>query len=190
MNRVQYIRKRIRGKVLDVGYYACTLHQEVLAAAGKENVIGIDTEGPNQPPQYIKGSAEKMPFEENTFDTLIAGELIEHLKAPENFIKEAHRVLKAGGEMLITTPNKDSLMNRIFHNNIAPLHFSLFDTKLLRGLLERNGFEIIDFSYLPYTMESSEGSSKPWSFPFRRAISVVLPKKLKEEMLVTTRKKV
>ena len=34
------------------------------------------------------------PVIEQNNDTLIAGEVIEHLKKPEHFIKEANRVLK------------------------------------------------------------------------------------------------
>ena len=179
MDRVEYIRKRIKGKVLDVGYYACTLHEVVLKKGGRENVFGIDTECPKETKYYKKASAEKIPFKSNEFDTLIAGELVEHLKKPELFIREANRVLKKGGQMVITTPNRDSLMNRIFHNNIAPLHFTLFNTQDLTKMLEKNGFEIEDFSYLPYTIESAEGSTKPWSFPFRKAIRYVLPNKIR-----------
>ena len=190
MNRVEYIKKRLNGKVLDVGYYACTLHEEVLKTAGKENVYGIDTETKKETKHYKKGSAEgRMPFSANEFDTLLAGELVEHLKNPEKFIKEANRVLKKGGKIIITTPNKDSLVNRIFHNNEAPLHFSLFNTKTLTKSLNKNGFEVEDYTYLSYTRESSEGSNNPWSFPLREAISLILPKKLREELVVTARKK-
>jgi len=189
MDRVEYIKKRISGKVLDVGYYACTLHEEVLKTGGRENVFGIDTECPQETNYYKKASAENIPFNANEFDTLIAGELVEHLATPELFIKEANRVLKQGGRMVITTPNRGSLMHKIFHNNNAPLHLSLLNIKDLTELLEKNGFEIEDFSCMPYTIESSEGSSKPWSFPFRKAINYFLPKALREEMVVTAKKK-
>jgi len=190
MNRVEYIKKRLRGKILDVGYYACTLHEEVLKTAGKENVYGVDTETIKETKHYKKGSAEKkMPFAANEFDTLLAGELIEHLKTPEKFLKEANRVLKKGGKIILTTPNKDSLMNKLFHNNEAPLHFSLFNTQTLTKILNKNGFEVEDFTYLPYTIESSQGSNNPWSFPLREGISHILPKKLREELVVTARKK-
>ncbi len=190
MNRVKYIKKRLNGKILDVGYYACTLHEEVLKSAGKENVYGIDTETKRETKHYKKGSAEERTlFPANEFDTILAGELIEHLKKPEKFLKEANRLLKKGGKIIITTPNKDSLMNKVFHNNEAPLHFSLFNTQTLTKILNKTGFEVEDFTYLPYTIESSEGSNNPWSFPIRQAISIILPKKFREELIVTARKK-
>jgi SAM-dependent methyltransferase len=189
MNRVEYIKRRLRGKILDAGYYACTLHEEILGEGGKEYVYGLDTETKKETKHYKRGSVEnKFPFNSNEFDTIIAGELIEHLHFPEKFLKEANRVLKKGGILIITTPNSESLINKIFHNNEAPLHFTLFNTKTLTGLLKRNGFEIQDFSYMPYTIESSGGSRKPWSFPIRKIISFFLPKQLKEELVVTAKK--
>jgi 2-polyprenyl-3-methyl-5-hydroxy-6-metoxy-1,4-benzoquinol methylase len=188
MNRVQYITSRLNGKILDVGYYACTLHGEILRTAGKENVFGVDTELKKETPNYKKASAEKIPFQTQSFDTIIAGELIEHLKKPELFIKEANRLLKKDGKLIITTPNKESLLNKIFHNNETKIHLSLFSYSELENLLKKNNFEVIDFSPMPYTFESSEGSSNKWSFLPRKLISIFLPKKLQEEIVLTARK--
>jgi 2-polyprenyl-3-methyl-5-hydroxy-6-metoxy-1,4-benzoquinol methylase len=189
MGRVNYIKKRCTGKILDVGYYACTLHEEVLKAGGEKNVFGIDTETKNNTKHYKKATAEKIPFKANMFDTLIAGELVEHLKNPKNFVKEAWRVLKKGGALVLTTPNRGSLINRIFHNNETPIHFSLFTWPELRSLLEKTGFEVADYSAMAYDIESSGGSAKPWSFKIRGLSDFVLPKSLREELVVTVRKK-
>jgi len=189
MNRVEYILDKLNGKILDVGYYACTLHEEILKKHGKENIFGIDTETKKDTQYYKKATAEKIPFQANTFDTLIAGELVEHLKQPEKFITEANRVLKKGGIMIITTPNRGSLINKIFHNNETPIHFSLFTWKELEKLLEKNGFEVVDYSAMAYNIESSEGSANPWSFKVRKLSDYFLLKSLREELVVTVRKK-
>jgi len=188
MDRVEYITSRIRGCVLDVGYYACSLHKEIIKAHGAINVYGVDTETKKENTYYKRASAEKIPFPNKKFDSIVAGELIEHLKNPEKFIKEANRILKKNGKLIITTPNKDSLMNKIFHNNETKIHLSLFNYDELKRMLKENEFEIIDFSPMPYTIESSEGSSNKWSFFPRKIISMVLPKKLKEEIVLTARK--
>jgi 2-polyprenyl-3-methyl-5-hydroxy-6-metoxy-1,4-benzoquinol methylase len=41
----------------------------------------------------------------DTFDTIIAGELIEHIENPGAFLSNMRRHLTADGELLITTPN-------------------------------------------------------------------------------------
>lgn len=51
--------------------------------------------------------AEKLPFDEESFDTVILHEAIYYLKRPEVFIQEAHRVLRSGGTLIIGTVNKN-----------------------------------------------------------------------------------
>lgn len=44
-------------------------------------------------------------FEDNSFDTAISCETIEHVTNPKRAIKELYRVLKPGGRLLLTCPN-------------------------------------------------------------------------------------
>ena len=192
MTRVEYILNKLNGKVLDVGYFACTLHQEILKKQGRDNVYGFDIELEKNANKkyYKKGSAEeKLPYNSNEFDTLLAGELIEHLKKPKKFVKEANRILKKNGLLIITTPNRGSLINRIFHNNETPIHFSLFTWHELKMLLITNGFEVVDYWAMSYDLESSEGTNNPWSFKIRSLSDYFLPKSLREELVITVKKK-
>jgi len=54
----------------------------------------------------IVGSVLEMPFEDNTFDIVVSSEVIEHVTEPATAIYEMHRVLKPGGALVLTTPNK------------------------------------------------------------------------------------
>lgn len=47
----------------------------------------------------------QLPFENESFDFISSLEIIEHLTSPVHMLKEALRVLKPGGKILITTPN-------------------------------------------------------------------------------------
>jgi len=47
-----------------------------------------------------------IPFDNNTFDITILFQVIEHIKKDINFIAQLHRVLKQGGRLFLTTPNK------------------------------------------------------------------------------------
>jgi len=55
------------------------------------------------PMAHILGNAEKLPFKENSFDLLLNISAIDHLEDYEKFIDEAFRVLKNGGEFLISS---------------------------------------------------------------------------------------
>jgi SAM-dependent methyltransferase len=56
---------------------------------------------------------EKIPFPDNAFDILYAGEVIEHLVDTDAFMVEVRRVLKKDGLLIITTPNLGCWLNRI-----------------------------------------------------------------------------
>ena len=62
---------------------------------------------------FIQGDAQALPFEDKSFDIVIAKEAIEHLPSQKKALDEWYRVLRPGGELLLTTPNRDSLHLRI-----------------------------------------------------------------------------
>lgn len=53
----------------------------------------------------VAGDAERLSFASNTFDVLIASELMEHLWNPQSFVEEAYRVLKANSYLIVSTPD-------------------------------------------------------------------------------------
>jgi ubiquinone/menaquinone biosynthesis C-methylase UbiE len=54
-----------------------------------------------------------LPFKNNSFDCIIASELLEHLNQPKTFFKEVARVLRKRGVLVLTTPNFDNLAYKI-----------------------------------------------------------------------------
>ncbi|MBT3720052.1 class I SAM-dependent methyltransferase [archaeon] len=90
-----------KGSVLDIG---CLRPNPFL-----KNAIGMDILNVPKHKNYksiIKGDAsKKIPLKDNSIDNIIAGEIIEHLENPMNFVKECYRVLKQNGLLILTTPN-------------------------------------------------------------------------------------
>ncbi len=187
--RVSFVLENLSGKILDIGFAACSLHEKIMQRFPQKDVFGVDIESVPDNPNYRQGSAEKIPFESAFFDSLLAGELIEHLKKPELFVREANRVLKKNGKMIITTPNRNSMVNRLTRSYYAPLHFSLFSVPELRRLLEKNGFSVEQLFCLPYNEESSPGSRHKWFYAVRKTLHFFLPISLQEEIVLLARKK-
>lgn len=102
-------------------------------------VFGIDAAGKSLEIARKRGIITKkcdvsnpLPFENNHFDFVYAGEIIEHIFDTKSFLKEIHRVLKPGGYLILTTPNLARLDDRIKFifgktpRQIAPLHPYLY----------------------------------------------------------------
>ena len=53
-----------------------------------------------------KADARSLPFPSEAFDCVVLADVIEHIDAPDEVMNEAHRVLRRGGQILVTTPRK------------------------------------------------------------------------------------
>jgi ubiquinone/menaquinone biosynthesis C-methylase UbiE len=56
--------------------------------------------------RFLHGDARQLPFRDNSFDVLCCFQVLEHLEDGPAFLFEAKRVLKPGGRLLLTTPNR------------------------------------------------------------------------------------
>lgn len=52
------------------------------------------------------GDVTALPFRDGSFDVVGSFQVIEHLERPERFLGEAARVLRPGGRLLLSTPNR------------------------------------------------------------------------------------
>jgi ubiquinone/menaquinone biosynthesis C-methylase UbiE len=94
---------------------------------------------------------EFLPFTDNSFDCILISEVIEHLAAPQVSLREAVRVLRPGGRLLVTTPNYRSFWPvmewAVDRLNMAPKmageqHISRFHAASLRNMLVQLGLTL------------------------------------------------
>jgi 2-polyprenyl-3-methyl-5-hydroxy-6-metoxy-1,4-benzoquinol methylase len=87
------------------------------------------------------GSLEDAPFEEASFDAITMNHVIEHVANPIGFVSMAARFLKPGRQMVIVTPNIQSLGSRFFKKGWYPLdpprHLVIFSPQSLKMCLEK-----------------------------------------------------
>ena len=70
-------------------------------------------------------------IEDNSFDTIVSFQVIEHIKNDELFIEEIYRILKPGGKALISTPNIKMTLTR------NPWHIREYTSRQLQELAKK-----------------------------------------------------
>ncbi len=96
-------------RLLDAG---CGRHLEFSKEFSDDvQVVGIDLEPAldthnDCSPYGVRGDLEQLPFPENSFDLVISRSVVEHLSNPGRVFGEFHRILKPGGKVILSTPNK------------------------------------------------------------------------------------
>lgn len=96
--------------------------------------------------EIVQGTALEMPFEDGTFDRIIAAEVLEHIPEDMTAMREIFRVLKPGGTAAITVPS--FLPERICwaldedYHTAPGGHVRIYTLAELSAKLKSTGFEI------------------------------------------------
>jgi len=84
---------------------------------------------------------ESLPFENESFDVVVAAELLEHVRDPAALMGEIRRVLRPGGTFVGSVPNGYRLKSRLLFlagrpPEDDPTHLHLYSPAMLLQLLE------------------------------------------------------
>jgi len=98
----------MHGRLLDAGCGKMPYKRHIMENSAVSEYVGLDIEtalvyDETVQPDYTWDGVV-MPFEDDSFDTCIAIEVLEHCPEPEVFLGEVHRVLKPGSAVFFTTP--------------------------------------------------------------------------------------
>lgn len=84
------------------------------------------------------GDAHDMPWEDDTFDLIVARHMLEHSVSPLTVLIEANRTLKPGGDLIICVPGIESEWVVKWED-----HFSVLSKVMWEKLFADAGFEIV-----------------------------------------------
>jgi SAM-dependent methyltransferase len=146
---IRLSRGYIGTKVLDAGAGSGALIDLI------PNAMGLDLAAKH--PKIIKGDISSMPFEKDSFNTVFATEILEHLdeETQSKGLDEIYRVLSREGHFIITVPyNEDLNQDTVFCPKCGASfhrwgHIQVFDEKRMKEILKKRGFEIIKMRILP-----------------------------------------
>lgn len=189
--KVLQIAAKLGGKrFLDIGCGDGSFTLLLKEALKAEKAIGIEISPEANGALREKGieayqldiDEEQFPFDNDSFDIVYGGEIIEHLFNPDHLLDEIHRILKPGGKCIITTPNLAGWPNRLslllgyqpFATSVSPEHegvgklmlkgdegqwghIRVFTTRALKELLKIHSFKI--FSVAGCTVSINTASS-------------------------------
>ena len=121
----QFLKERV--KVLDAacgsGYGTEILSERAFEVSG----VDLSEHGLNYANAHHKKFNNKFlladlqnpfPFESGYFDMVVSFETLEHVVGQEDVIKEFYRVIRPGGLMVISTPDRDTFINKNIPENI------------------------------------------------------------------------
>jgi SAM-dependent methyltransferase len=180
LRQVRRLLSGVRGRVADVGS-----GYSLVAMAGPWpfRLYGCDrdldaarTMSQRDGASCVVAAAEAVPFRAGTFDAVFAGEIIEHLPHRQDALAAWVSLLRPGGRLVLTTPNRRHLLTRArgYEAVQNPEHLYEYTPAELHREIEASGARV----------ERMEGLALPFPvwIPGRgwRDLSHVLPHRLRQ----------
>lgn len=177
---IEYLDIQPREKILDMGcgegFYSMIFDQlydcEVIAVDYDPEILSLAKKwlGGSSRVTVEQGDITNLRFPDNYFDKIVCTEVLEHVEDDKTAIKELFRVLRPGGVVAITVPNKNypllwDPLNKIRESlglgHFSPMsgfwggiwakdHKRLYLPQDLKNLVEKAGFQLQDLRVLTH----------------------------------------
>jgi 2-polyprenyl-3-methyl-5-hydroxy-6-metoxy-1,4-benzoquinol methylase len=157
-----YLRYRIlmdllpaaRGTVLDVGcgdgYLDFLLHKGGCTPIGLDlSTSRLEKARRGQVHEFraVQSNCYSLPLAENSCDTIIYSEILEHLEKPQEAIRSGARILKPGGRLIVSVPHAqdapDVVCPHCMRQFNAAGHVQHFQSADLQAIIESTGLKTL-----------------------------------------------
>jgi SAM-dependent methyltransferase len=139
LRRYEWAATMATGDILDAacgtGYGSALLSISGRVTGIDADVEAVEYAAARSPGTFIAGTLPELPFEDASFDAVVSFETIEHVADAPGLLKGFRRILRPGGKLLLSTPN------RVRPGAVSnPFHVREYDFQELRDLLMESGF--------------------------------------------------
>ncbi len=151
-DRVKAIRTFAGDKVLDVG---CGSGAYVLSLANQKDIYGVDYQTfdswAERPERFKVAMGDELPYANDSFDTLLSFETLEHLPDPMKALREYYRVTR--DNLILTVPNCTitpamKRSNMLYSHWEDRTHVQFFTLDSIRAHVEAAGFRVREARYI------------------------------------------
>ncbi|MFF3762768.1 class I SAM-dependent methyltransferase [Streptomyces sp. NPDC001922] len=164
--------------VLDIGCGDGSAAATAARVLAGHRIVGVDwsqdalRRAAPRIPRVVRGelTGGGLPFASAGADAVLFSEVIEHLVDPDSALEELHRVLRPGGDLLLSTPNLAAWYNRgLLLAGVQPVfsevslrrihgrpgrqvvgHLRLCTARALTGFVAASGFEVVRVAGAPF----------------------------------------
>ena len=116
-----------------------------------------------------------LPYDEDSFNFIFHKSLLEHLGAPEHFMKESHRILKPGGMLISLVPDWESNYKIYFDDHTHRTPFTQISLTNIYHICDFTNVNVFKFRQLPIV----------WKYPalniFCASIAPFVPVRTKQK---------
>ena len=150
-----------RGKILNIGCGYNTFlvklqdkGYDVTAIDINENIVefsrsklGIEKVYNTRIEDFIAG------YKSEKFDVIIFFELLEHLEEPGNFLRSLRKILKKGGFIVFSVPNRKRFRPQAHWADYPPHHLTRWSRESVINNLKKSGFQVVKSIISPISAE-------------------------------------
>ncbi len=126
-----------KGNVYDLGCGERPYEQEILSVASTYTGVDWSKTLHELKADIIADLNKRLPIDNEVADTVTSFQVMEHIAEPQIFLNEAYRILKKGGQIILTVPFQ-------WHIHEAPYDYFRYTPFGLKYLLAKSGFHKIN----------------------------------------------
>lgn len=135
--KIKKLSPQIEGSLIDLG--CGKKPYENLFKVHKYTGVDVEVSGHSHSNSKIDVyyDGKKLPFENETFDSVVCFEVLEHVFNPDEILPELNRVLKKNAKGIITVPF-------CWNEHEVPYDYARYSSFGIKHLLEKNGFKVLE----------------------------------------------